>query len=258
MGRIEDVDVTALADRIFKARRAGQLLPPLTDEVNLDLETAYAIQFALLSRRIDDGERQVGWKIGYTSVAMREQMGIDKPNFGPLTDKMLARSGDDLPVGVVHPKVEPEVLVVIGAEITPGMDLDAIRAACREVRTALEVVDPVWEAYRFRVEDNTADGSSAAHAVLGPSIPSDAPLDSLPVAICVDGEELHRATTAAVMGHPLEAVRWLSGALHERRRQLQVGDLVLTGGLTPAVDLPSGSTVTARFASDLEVAVHRA
>jgi 2-keto-4-pentenoate hydratase len=46
--------------------------------------------------RIDRGERQIGWKLGYTSVAMRQQMGVDAPNYGPLTDVMRVDTGADL------------------------------------------------------------------------------------------------------------------------------------------------------------------
>ena len=58
---------------------------------------AYRIQAMLVQRRFDRGERHIGWKLGYTSLAMREQMGIGEPNFGPLTDAMVVANGDAVP-----------------------------------------------------------------------------------------------------------------------------------------------------------------
>ena len=55
----------------------------------LGIDDAYAIQQAGTQLRVERGERVVGWKLGYTSLAMRSQMGIDQPNLGPLTDAML-------------------------------------------------------------------------------------------------------------------------------------------------------------------------
>lgn len=251
------MDVAALADRILSARRAGRVLAPLTDELELDLPAAYAVQRAVLARRLSDGEQQIGWKIGYTSAAMRRQMGIEQPNYGPLTDHMLLESGNVVPDDVVQPKVEPEVMVVVSGPVSAGMSLEAVHARCRELRVALEVVDPVWAGYRFRIADNTADGSSAAYAVRGPELPRDATVGELGVVLEVDGVEQHRGSTPAVMGHPLEAVRWLANALAAYGRELQADDVVLTGGITPAVDLPRGSVVTARFDGGLDVRTRR-
>jgi 2-keto-4-pentenoate hydratase len=191
------------------------------------------------------GARRIGWKLGYTSAAMREQMKVDKPNFGPLLDTMIVAPGSPVPATLVQPRVEPEVAVRLGADLRP----DALLAS-------LEVVDSVWKDYRFRLEDNTADGSSAAGVVLGPLLPDlagqadPAALPDLPVELIRNGEPVATATAAAAMGNPLAALDWLAQELPRHGRSLSPGDVVITGGLTAAVPLEPGDLVEARFGDE--------
>ena len=101
--------VAQLAEAIWAARQAGRTLDADATVGSPDLATAYAIQRALLGLRLAAGERVVGWKLGYTSEVMRRQMGIARPNIGPLTDRMLQNSGDAVHERLVQPRVEPEI-----------------------------------------------------------------------------------------------------------------------------------------------------
>ena len=84
------LDPAAAAGVLRRARQAGQTLDVLlSDEIALTLADAYRVQDHVTAARLAGGERLAGWKLGYTSVAMRAQMGIEAPNFGPLTDTML-------------------------------------------------------------------------------------------------------------------------------------------------------------------------
>ncbi|MDH2239410.1 hypothetical protein N5K27_24155 [Pigmentiphaga sp. GD03639] len=97
--------VAQLAEAIWAARQAGRTLDADATVGSPDLATAYAIQRALLGLRLAAGERVVGWKLGYTSEVMRRQMGIARPNIGPLTDRMLLNSGDAVHERLVQPRV---------------------------------------------------------------------------------------------------------------------------------------------------------
>ena len=101
--------VAQLAEAIWAARQAGRTLDADATVGSPDLATAYAIQRALLGLRLAAGERVVGWKLGYTSEVMRRQMGIARPNIGPLTGRMLQNSGDAVHERLVQPRVEPEI-----------------------------------------------------------------------------------------------------------------------------------------------------
>jgi 2-keto-4-pentenoate hydratase len=110
----------------------------------------------------------------------------------------------------------------------------------------LEVVDSVWEDYRFDLEHNTADGSSAAAVVLGPEMPAD-DLDRVEVRLHHDGRLVGTGRGADALGHPGTALAWLAGFLAARGELLRAGDLVITGGLTAAVPLGAGDVVHAEL-----------
>ena len=94
------IDLRAEANLILAAHARRATLSPITDRADLPLADAYAIQALLTEARVERGERVLGWKLGYTSLVMRRQMGIASPNFGPLTDAMLLSSGSAVPVSL--------------------------------------------------------------------------------------------------------------------------------------------------------------
>jgi 2-keto-4-pentenoate hydratase len=121
-----------------------------------------------------------------------------------------------------------------------------VLGACDAALACLEIVDSVWSGYRFTLEDNTADGSSAAWVAVGPPLPvSD--LAALPVELSVDGEVVERGVGAAASGHPALGVVWLAEQLARRGQALEPGDLVITGGLTSAHPLEPGHSISASF-----------
>ncbi len=257
---IERGEAERWAAQLDDARRTRTGCAPLSDSIDLDLGSAYTIQRALTARRLARGERVVGWKLGYTSLAMREQMGIDRPNFGPLTDAMLLADGD---VGAVvspellQPRVEPEIAVRFVSSLAGTVTVDDVVGAMEAAYACLEVVDSVYPDYRFRIEDNTADGSSAAQVVVGPALSAVDALDRVAVVLRRNGGDVARATGAAASGHPLLGVVWLVEQLAAQGGELRAGDVVITGGLTHAVPLLAGDQVEAIFDGEARVSVRR-
>jgi 2-keto-4-pentenoate hydratase len=241
------LDVAGIARALASARAAGRTLDvPISDELDLPVQDAYRVQDELAALRYRAGERLAGWKLGYTSAAMRAQMGIDEPNFGPLTGAMLLPSGADVPAVALQPRAEPEIGLRLGRRLAGPCTADEALAACSAAVACLEIVDSVWTGYRFRLADNTADLSSAAWVVVGGTLPR-GDLDQVRVTLSVDGAPAGTATGAAAGGHPARGVAWLAGQLAATGRVLQPGDLVITGGLTAAVPVTPGSTVAAVF-----------
>ena len=241
------LDSVAAAGVLRQARQAGRTLDTLlSDSLSFSLDDAYRVQDQVTALRLAAGERRAGWKLGYTSAVMRAQMGIDAPNFGPLTDAMLLSSPALLPGIALQPRVEPEIGLRLGRRLTAPCSVDQALNACDAALACLEIVDSVWSGYRFTIEDNTADGSSAAWVAVGPSLPLD-DLASLPVALSVYGEVVERATGAAAGGHPAAGLAWLAEQLTARGLALEPGDLVITGGLTSAHPLRAGGQISAAF-----------
>ena len=248
-------EVDTWATELAGARHERRTREPITDTVPLTLADAYAIQDALTARRLAAGERIVGWKLGYTSPAMRAQMGIDQPNFGPLTDAMILTTGATVGTALIHPRVEPEIGLRFGRPLHGDVTVDDVLDAVVEAFACLEVVDSVFRDYRFRLEDNTADGSSAARVVVGPELVDRSHLDAVTVVMRHNGAEVGAATGAAASGHPAAGVVWLVSQLAREGRRLEAGDIVITGGLTRAVPLQPGDVVDAVFDGHTQVSV---
>lgn len=250
-------EIAGWAATLDTARRDRMGCEPISSTVVLDLDDAYAIQRAGTELRVARGENVVGWKLGYTSSAMRAQMGIEHPNFGPLTDAMLLAHDGAVSASLIQPRVEPEIGLRLAQPLTGEVSLDDVMDAVGEAFACLEVVDSVYPDYRFRLEDNTADGSSAAQVAVGPALPSLDRLESVAVVLLHNGENAGSATGSAASGHPAAGVVWLVAQLARKGRQLRAGDIVITGGLTRAVPLNFGDHVEAVFDDQTRVAVHR-
>lgn len=254
------------ADTLWSARRAGRTLDADATLGPIDLATVYNIQQALVALRIAAGERVIGWKLGYTSEVMRRQMGVDRPNFGPLTDWMLLESGDTVSERFVQPRVEPEIglrlRTAIDARSAP-VDRWSVAAAVSEALACLEIVHSTWSGYRFTLEQNTADNSSAGQVVVGPRLPVTdlMALDTVAVRLHDGSHTLGQGVGADADGHPLDAVARLVRELAAVDRRLEAGDLVITGGLTAACALETGVRLIGVFSGgdawSVEVAVRR-
>lgn len=201
-------------------------------------DVAYAIQARLTARRLEAGERVVGWKLGYTSATMREAMGIDRANHGPLTDRMVADSPGVVGEGLLQPRVEPEIALIVGED-----------GRVRRRHLALEVVDSAWRDYQFTWAQNTADGSSACAAVVErrtdlPGLPGGTRVRlSTSAGEAVDGVLTGDPGVDPPAGQ--EAVDALAAELG--MSCLPVGSVVLTGGLTAPLPLPLGGWAHARI-----------
>ena len=175
--------------------------------------------------RRDEGERMVGYKLGWTSAAMRDALGIDRPNWGTVWSRHVVE-GSVLLDGFRHPKIEPELVYRDGAWAL-----------------GIEVVDPRFPGYDFHWLDNTADNSSVAAVAFGPFVELDA--DPADVAVeFSDGDTPRTGLGSAAMASPLAAVEWLRTQLAAEGEQLEPANFVFTGGLTAPFDVRRGGRYT--------------
>ncbi|GGK42821.1 4-oxalocrotonate decarboxylase [Pilimelia terevasa] len=236
-------DTAALAARLDTAAREAAATTQLTADVALAAPGAYAVQRALVARRLARGERMVGVKMGLTSRAKMAQMGVDEVIWGRLTDAMWIPDGGAVDTAAhIHPRVEPEVAFLLDRTPVVGDDF----AACvRAVAPALELIDSRYADFRFTLADVIADNTSAAGFVVGPWRPVPDGLDNLGVLLEVDGEVVQTGSTAAILGDPrraFDAAVRLAGA---DGITLAPGWVVLAGAATAAVPLAPGSHVRA-------------
>ncbi|MFJ8027765.1 2-keto-4-pentenoate hydratase [Streptomyces sp. NPDC096311] len=245
-----DLDTAATALLAAEDTRTGR--GPITDEwPDLDLDTAYAVQDETLQRRLNRGEHIVGIKLGLTSRAKQQRMGIDVPLTAWLTDAMLLPAGEPVPQDrLIHPRAEPEIVFVMKDRLAgPGITAATALAAVGSVHGGIEVIDSRYLDFRFKLPDTVADNASSGRFVTGPVGVPPEKLD-LAMEAClveVDGQVADSATGAAVQGHPAEALALAANELGRRGLAIEPGWLVLTGGMTDAVFVPPGTTVAVHF-----------
>ncbi len=241
--------VSDAADRLFQAARTRTTLDLLSAGApGLTMADGYAVQDALLDRHIAEGARIVGAKLGLTSVAKQQEMGVHEPIGGWLTDRMALAWGEPLDTSTLgQPRCEPEIAFLLGRDLA-GTETTAadVLAATDSVMTAIEVLDSRYRDYRFTLPDVLADDASAARYVLGPGVP----VRGLDLAGCAvsfhrSGRLMGSATGAAVMGDPAEAVAWWVRHLGRSGRGLTAGMVVLSGALMGAHAVAPGDTVSA-------------
>jgi 2-oxo-3-hexenedioate decarboxylase len=242
------IDPEKLAQRIDSARLARRSIERLTLEVPaLTVPEAYAVQEAGLARRHARGERTVGLKMGLTSEAKRQQMGLHSPVFGELTDVMQVKDGGVFGLeGSIHPKIEPEIAFEIGRELEGQISLEQAAAACSRAFAAMEILDSRYRDFKyFSLPDVVADNSSSSHFVVAAEgVPLDGlDLASLSIVMEVNGEKKQQAMGSAISGHPLRSVVQLCELLAARGRVLPKGSIVLAGAATVAEVLKKGDRV---------------
>ncbi|MEV6122724.1 fumarylacetoacetate hydrolase family protein [Streptomyces sp. NPDC052077] len=228
-------DVAAVLDEA--QRRAGAV--PQFEEGAFDLAGAYRAQEALLALRCARGERPVGIKLGFTSHAKMAQMGVDELIVGRLTDAMRVDDGGGLDMGgLIHPRVEPEVAFLLGADLRPGEE-----PRVTAVAPALEVIDSRYQDFRFSLVDVVADNASSAAFTVGAWTEVPDGLADLGVRLDIDGTEVRTGSTAAILGNPLDALAAAAVLAGRYGIAVPAGTLVLAGAATAAAPLPAGSTV---------------
>ena len=239
----------SFASQLHDAARSGHQVPMLTAETSFSMVEAYDIQEALIQKRVDEGAPLVGMKMGLTSLAKMEQMGVDSPIYGHLTSDMLLDDGGTLDLSVYgHPRVEPEVAFIMAEDIKGPTTSAQVALAVKGVCAALEVIDSRYENFKFTLNDVVADNASSTRFVLGTELhPVDSiPLGNLGMVLEVDGEPAQIGSSAAIFEHPLKSLAALVNMLATRDRGLKAGQIVLAGGATAAVALSENQRVRVR------------
>jgi 2-keto-4-pentenoate hydratase len=237
--------------RLQSAAATGAPCPPVRDLIGTDVDLAYAVQQRLTADRIAAGARVVGRKIGLTSDAVQQQLGVDRPDFGVLFDDMDVSGLAEVPSGrLLQPKAEAELAFVLGDDLAPT-----------HVAAALEIVDSRIAGWDITITDTIADNASSGLFVVGAWLPiADVVPRDVAMRLYVDGEPAVTGHGSACLGDPLLALGWLARTAAELGDPLRPGQVVLSGALGSMVPTPPGThiraeidgvgTVSARFSKE--------
>jgi 2-oxo-3-hexenedioate decarboxylase len=241
-----------IARVLFEAEMEGRERKRFTlGDSAFSIERGYRAQQDLLRMHLDSGARLVGRKMGMTSRAKMQQMKIDAPIHGFLTDRMEVADGGVLSLGKrIHPKVEPEIAFLMARELRGAPSPVEALGAVKGVATALEIIDSRYENYDFQLPDVVADNCSSSGFVLGSRLvkPADLPgIANLGIRLELNGRPMQFGSSAAILGNPARSLAELVKLLHAQGESLPAGSVVLAGGATAAIPLQAGDHVRGVF-----------
>ncbi|MCB8748071.1 2-oxopent-4-enoate hydratase [Rhodoferax sp. U2-2l] len=228
--------IETLGDELFQAMRTCTVVDPLTSRhPDITIENAYHIQQRMLSNRLNAGERVVGKKIGVTSAAVMNMLGVYQPDFGYLLDGMIYNEGQAIDAStLIQPKAEGEIAFILKKDLMgPGISNADVLAATECVMPCFEIVDSRIRDWKIKIQDTVADNASCGVFVLGDRAvdPRRVDLSTCGMVLEKNGEIIGTGAGAAALGSPVNAVTWLVNTLGQLGIGMKAGEVILSGAL---------------------------
>ncbi len=253
-----DEEIAAAAEDLFEAERTGRQCGLLSRRfAGMSLDDAYAVQAALVARKIAAGRRRIGWKIGLTSRAMQQALGIDTPDSGVLFDDMLFADGAAIPKGrFIQPRVEAEIAFAMkaplkGRAVSRAQVIEAtefVAPSLEILDTRIQRADPETGAARI-ITDTISDNAANAGIVMGTQRHPVAAFDLRWVGAIVSREGVVEETGlgAGVLNDPVTGIVWLVHRLAEYDMGIEAGEILLSGSFIRPIEAPPGARFEADF-----------
>ena len=241
------MNLNLIAKRLDEASQNAESVTQISETQQLSLDDAYAVQSISLARRYQREEKYMGVKMGFTSKAKMEQMGVHDLIWGRLTDRMEYKEGEELDLAsYIHPRVEPEIAFRISKELDTILDENNVMSYVDGVAIALEIIDSRYKDFKFSLEDVIADNCSSAGYAIGEWHSPDTDISKVQITLLFNEELKHEGMSDAILGNPWQSLFEASRLCMEYGETLGEGDVVLAGAATPAVHLIPSCIVSAR------------
>lgn len=241
------------AQMLLEAEQTKKSLQPLTEVLpQLSVDEAYHIQMKNIEEKLAQGEAIVGKKIGLTSLAMQQALGVDQPDYGHLLTSMdVTAQKVAIPMEkLFEPKIEGEIAFILKHDLRgPNVTEADVLAATDYIVPALEIVDSRIENWQIKLEDTIADNASSAQFVLGEgryTVDSEE-LKDIEMKLYKNNELMNKGYGADVLGNPLTCVAWLANKLSDYDVYLKAGEIILSGALSAAIPVKAGDSFKAEF-----------
>ena len=240
--------IEALGDSLYDALVARTPIAPLSAaHPDMTIEDAYHVQQRMIARRLEKGDRVIGKKIGVTSKAVMNMLGVHQPDFGYLLDSMVFNEGESVDMDtLIQPKAEGEIAFLLKKDLQgPGVTAADVLAATEGVMACFEIVDSRIQDWKIKIQDTVADNASCGVFVLGDRLvdPREVDLTTCGMVLEKNGEIVATGAGAAAMGHPANAVAWLANTLGAHGIALEAGEVVLSGSLGIMVPVKAGDNL---------------
>jgi 2-oxo-3-hexenedioate decarboxylase len=242
-------DISNLAEYLDKAAFNAVAVQQLSTFSPISLDDAYEVQKQSIARRLQRGEKLIGLKMGFTSEAKMQQMGVHDMIWGRLTSAMLIPDGDNLAFsGFIHPRAEPEICFRVSKDIDRELSLSEAAEYVDGVAAAIEIIDSRYENFKFSLEDVVADNCSSAAFVTGNWYPVETQVNHIPMELVIDGAAVEKGNSADILGDPWKAFCAATRLAVQYGEPIKKGMYIMAGAATAAAFIKPGQTVTASAA----------
>ena len=240
--------VQSIAKTLDNAAKEAKAVPQVSLSQEIDLQDSYDIQEKSIDYRLTRGEKLVGYKLGFTSKAKMEQMGVHEIIWGRLTDKMQYFHEGKLDRShFIHPRIEPEIAFLVNKDIDEVLTMENYVEYLGGVSGALEIIDSRYENFKFSLEDVIADNCSSSGFVLGPWLNPAQTVQGLGIKLEINGVVSQEGNSTAILGNPIESFVEMSRLAQKYNTKIKKGHIILAGAATSAVYINSGDEITGHF-----------
>ncbi len=236
-----------IAKTLDQAASKAKPVEQMAAKYKFSLDDAYKIQRESIALRVARGETITGYKLGFTSKAKMEQMGVHDLIWGILTDEM--EIIDDETVDLkrwIHPRVEPEIAFRVSKDINIELNLKELSDYLDMMAPALEIIDSRYENFKFSLEDVVADNCSSTGYVIGNWQPISTTISNLKMELLVNNEVVESASSAAILENPLQSVVELSRLASSEGLTVKKGHIIFAGAATAAQFLVTSQILKGR------------
>lgn len=259
MSKVDDAMNQTTIDEAYRrldsAYTNKQSIAPLTRTFpNLDIHEAYQVQLKTIQNWESHGETIVGKKIGLTSLAMQQLLGVDQPDYGHLLKSM--EEIEETPVSLdalFQPKAEGEIAFVLKKDLKgPNVTTADVMEATDYIAPAIEIVDSRIKDWEITLPDTIADNASCGRYVLGKKkleLTQEIDLAEIEMNLYKNGMLINEGSGKDVLGNPATCVAWLANALSEHGIGLHAGEVILSGALSAAVEVGNDDTIHCAFST---------
>lgn len=244
--------IVAAAERLAQANLTRKPCAPVRELIGeSDVDAAYAVQERLTTDACARGRRLVGRKIGLTSRAVQQQLGVGQPDYGMLFADMDVPNGDEIATDeMIAPRCEAEIALILAHDLDNAhLTAADVISAIEWVVPAIEIVDSRIANWDIRIADTIADNASSGRFVLGHTVRRIDQVDVIGCGMVLErrGDPVSTGAGVACLGSPLNATLWLAKAMVRVGRPLRRGDIVLSGALGPMISAMPGDVFEARI-----------
>jgi 2-oxo-3-hexenedioate decarboxylase len=241
--------ISKMAAQLHHAQRQQQPIAQFSTQQALTLVEAYEVQHELMKLRCQEGETLIGVKMGFTSEAKMQQMGVSEMIIGQLSDAMFVSNGGSVHRShFIHPRVEPEIAFRLKKDITQPIELHEVLDYVDGIAAALEIIDSRYENFKFSLEDVVADNCSSAAYVLGILQEPLAVLTDLDMTLVINDNTVESGSSNDILGNPWKSLVAASALATKYKLTLKSGDIVLAGAATSAHFIKEHNEISAEVA----------